>query len=74
MINKAYQTITDPLKRGFYMLEIKGAAFSEEGISTDKSLLLNIMEINEEISILNCRRNVAKLHAKIQNKISELLS
>ncbi|XP_020294420.1 iron-sulfur cluster co-chaperone protein HscB, mitochondrial [Pseudomyrmex gracilis] len=49
MINKAYTTLTHPLKRGLYMLKLKGVSISEETTSLNPEFLMEIMERNEEI-------------------------
>lgn len=41
--------MTHPLKRGLYMLQLKGVSISEETTSLNSKFLMEIMERNEEI-------------------------
>ncbi|KAI9558535.1 hypothetical protein GHT06_015323 [Daphnia sinensis] len=50
LLNQAYKTLSSPLERGLYLLQIQGHALSDEGeIIMDPEFLSEIMEINEEI-------------------------
>ncbi|XP_029164772.1 iron-sulfur cluster co-chaperone protein HscB [Nylanderia fulva] len=49
LINKAYSTLMHPLKRGLYMLQLKGISISEETTNLNPEVLMEIMERNEEI-------------------------
>lgn len=48
-VNKAYWTLRNPLSRGLYMLELKGAPLTEGEIQMDEGFLIEIMEVNEEL-------------------------
>ncbi|NXW86590.1 HSC20 protein, partial [Alopecoenas beccarii] len=51
LINKAYQTLLNPLSRGLYLLELKGVELAQETDSeTDSEFLTEIMEINEKLA------------------------
>ncbi|KAK2522892.1 Hscb [Columba guinea] len=51
LINKAYQTLLNPLSRGLYLLELKGVEPAQETDSeADSEFLTEIMEINEKIA------------------------
>ncbi|CAL1673417.1 unnamed protein product [Lasius platythorax] len=49
LINKAYSTLVHPLKRGLYMLQLKGISIPEETTNLNPEFLMEIMERNEEI-------------------------
>jgi len=49
LINKAYSTLAHPLKRGMYMLQLKGISIPEGTTSLNPEFLIEIMERNEEI-------------------------
>ncbi|XP_014608351.1 PREDICTED: iron-sulfur cluster co-chaperone protein HscB, mitochondrial isoform X1 [Polistes canadensis] len=68
LLNKAYSTLTNPLKRGLYMLQLKGISIPEETTSINPEFLMEIMERNEEIeSALNDKEKVVRLMQ--ENKI-----
>ncbi|NWQ77605.1 HSC20 protein, partial [Columbina picui] len=51
LINKAYQTLLNPLSRGLYLLELKGVEPAQETDSeADSEFLMEIMEINEKLA------------------------
>ncbi|XP_011641470.1 iron-sulfur cluster co-chaperone protein HscB, mitochondrial isoform X2 [Pogonomyrmex barbatus] len=49
LINKAYSTLAHPLKRGLYMLQLKGISIPEGTTNLNPEFLMEIMERNEEI-------------------------
>ncbi|NXA20639.1 HSC20 protein, partial [Ibidorhyncha struthersii] len=50
LINKAYQTLLNPLSRGLYLLELNGVEPAQETDSADPVFLTEIMEINEKLA------------------------
>lgn len=52
LVNKAYTTLKDPLKRGFYLLELKNLS-PDETFPIDEEFLTTIMEKNEELESIN---------------------
>ncbi|MEM7563112.1 MAG: Fe-S protein assembly co-chaperone HscB [Pseudomonadota bacterium] len=47
-INQAYETLRDPVKRAFYLLELKGAAKPDDSQTTsDTAFLMEQMELRE---------------------------
>jgi molecular chaperone HscB len=49
-INEGYQTLKDPLKRGRYLLELGGFAFSDQHHTTrDPDFLMRQMELRERL-------------------------
>lgn len=49
LVNKAFTTLTHPLKRGLYMLKLNGVSVPEGTTNLDPKFLMEIMEKNEEI-------------------------
>ncbi|CAK9800241.1 Iron-sulfur cluster co-chaperone protein HscB [Anthophora plagiata] len=49
LVNEAYSTLINPLKRGLYMLKLNGVTISEETDNVHAEFLMEIMEKNEEI-------------------------
>ncbi|XP_061226883.1 iron-sulfur cluster co-chaperone protein HscB isoform X2 [Neopsephotus bourkii] len=51
LINKAYQTLLNPLSRGIYLLELHGMEPAQEtDCDADSVFLMEIMEINEKLA------------------------
>ncbi|CAG5130975.1 unnamed protein product [Candidula unifasciata] len=50
LLNKAYNTLLKPLSRAIYLLELQNIEISEKDNFTDPQFLMEIMEINEQIS------------------------
>ncbi|KAM6318118.1 iron-sulfur cluster co-chaperone protein HscB isoform 2-T2 [Podargus strigoides] len=51
LINKAYQTLLNPLSRGLYLLELNGVEPAQEtDCDADSVFLTEIMEINEKLA------------------------
>lgn len=62
MLNQAYKTLSTPLERGLYLLQIQGHALSDEGeIIMDPEFLSEIMEINEEIHEVEDHESLQRL-------------
>lgn len=49
LLNKAYTTLTHPLKRGLYILQLKGISIPEGTTNLNPEFLMEIMERNEEV-------------------------
>ncbi|NXU92411.1 HSC20 protein, partial [Xiphorhynchus elegans] len=51
LINKAYQTLLNPLSRGLHLLELSGVELPQEADSdADSAFLAEITEINEKLA------------------------
>ncbi|XP_008191980.2 iron-sulfur cluster co-chaperone protein HscB [Tribolium castaneum] len=50
LVNKAYNTLQTPLKRAIHLLHLKGAVIDEDQRVEDPEFLMEIMELNEEVS------------------------
>ncbi|KYN01877.1 PREDICTED: iron-sulfur cluster co-chaperone protein HscB, mitochondrial [Cyphomyrmex costatus] len=71
LINKAYSTLMHPLKRGLYLLQLKGISIPEGTTSLNPEFLIEIMERNEEIE--NAIENKDKV-LKLTKESKELLN
>ncbi|KAK2579586.1 hypothetical protein KPH14_010881 [Odynerus spinipes] len=73
LLNKAYSTLTHPLKRGLYMLQLKGISIPEGSTSLHPEFLMEIMEINEEVeSAMNDKKKAIKLMEENKKILQEL--
>lgn len=50
LLNKAHDTLQKPLSRAIYMLELEGFAIAEADHFTEPEFLMEVMDVNEEIS------------------------
>ncbi|XP_029680160.1 iron-sulfur cluster co-chaperone protein HscB [Formica exsecta] len=74
LINKAYSTLVHPLKRGLYMLQLKGISIPEATTNLNPEFLMEIMERNEEIeNAMEDKDKIIKL-AKESKKMLDTLS
>ncbi|KYN20357.1 PREDICTED: iron-sulfur cluster co-chaperone protein HscB, mitochondrial [Trachymyrmex cornetzi] len=82
LINKAYSTLMHPLKRGLYMLELKGISIPEGTTSLNPEFLIEIMERNEEIEnaiedknkVLKLAKESKELLNKMSKQVAEAFS
>ncbi|KZC04154.1 PREDICTED: iron-sulfur cluster co-chaperone protein HscB, mitochondrial [Dufourea novaeangliae] len=62
LVNRAYNTLLNPLQRGLYILELNNITISEGTDNMDPEFLMEIMEKNEEIEVaLNDHTKIQKL-------------
>jgi molecular chaperone HscB len=50
LVNRAYSVLKDPLARGLHLLELQGLTLEEGATSANAEFLMEVMEINEEIT------------------------
>ncbi|NXO95817.1 HSC20 protein, partial [Certhia brachydactyla] len=73
LINKAYQTLLNPLSRGLYLLELSGVEPAQEtDCDADSAFLMEIMEINEKLADPKNENNLGDIEALIKVKQEEL--
>ncbi|EDV21718.1 uncharacterized protein TRIADDRAFT_59727 [Trichoplax adhaerens] len=69
LINEAYETLTHPLSRGIYMLELEGISLEERDVTADVGFLSVILDLNERV--LNCED--VKLLDEIEDEVQDNL-
>ncbi|XP_029040755.2 iron-sulfur cluster co-chaperone protein HscB isoform X1 [Osmia bicornis bicornis] len=73
LVNKAYSTLSHPLKRGLYMLKLNNVMISEETDNVNAVFLMEIMEKNEEIDEAeNNEEKIKKLVEENERILSNL--
>ncbi|VDK43342.1 unnamed protein product [Anisakis simplex] len=72
-LNDAYQTLTEPLRRAKYLLELKGQSCNaEETTTSNGDFMLLMMELNEEADSLQTEDEVKRMIAKVDENIDQL--
>lgn len=59
MVNEAYETLKEPVKRAHYLLELKGVEKNDNQTTNDASFLMEQISFREEMG--ECRTNVEPL-------------
>ncbi|XP_065548908.1 iron-sulfur cluster co-chaperone protein HscB isoform X2 [Lathamus discolor] len=73
LINKAYQTLLNPLSRGIYLLELHGMEPAREtDCDADSVFLMEIMEINEKLAESKSDSILEEIDTLIKVKQEEL--
>ncbi|XP_054248497.1 iron-sulfur cluster co-chaperone protein HscB [Indicator indicator] len=73
LINKAYQTLLNPLNRGLYLLELHGVELAQEtDYDADSVFLTEIMEINEKLAESENEDSLQEIETLIKAKQEEL--
>nr|XP_009670627.1 PREDICTED: iron-sulfur cluster co-chaperone protein HscB, mitochondrial isoform X2 [Struthio camelus australis] len=72
LINKAYQTLLNPLSRGLYLLELNGIQLAQEtDCDADPEFLMEIMEINEKLAEPNNEGTLEETETLIKDDLQE---
>lgn len=76
-INEAFQVLRDPLKRGYYLLELRGRGQDHAAPETDPGLLMEQMELREALEeakhSAHPGQTVTALLDQVERKISVLV-
>ena len=73
LINEAYSTLINPMKRALYLLEYYGDPLLEKDQpKLDNEFLMEIMELNEEVDGIDTQEDIKTLKESINDKINDL--
>ena len=74
LINEGFQTLKDPIRRGRYLLSLRGIDLGDETDTTmDPAFLLEQMELREELEEVRQADNPHKQLAELANRIEQRL-
>ncbi|KAJ9064189.1 hypothetical protein DSO57_1033028 [Entomophthora muscae] len=71
-VNKAYETLKNPLSRAIYLLELNQVYIGESMELRDQSILLEIMELNEAIEDAQNADALHKIIIEVKVKLRDL--
>lgn len=71
ILNKAYKTLSVPIKRGEYILQQNGMSLPQDNSVLDKEFLLEMMDRNEEIEEACTPKDIFKLLDKVRKELEE---
>lgn len=74
LINEGFQTLKDPIRRGRYLLSLRGIDLGDETDTTmDPAFLMEQMELREELEEVRQADNPHKQLAELANRIEQRL-
>ncbi|KAJ8304810.1 hypothetical protein KUTeg_018393 [Tegillarca granosa] len=68
-VNKAYSTLSKPLSRALYLLELHGQPVEEDNSNVDQEFLMEIMEINEQLAEIDSVEKMKPFNEENNNKL-----
>jgi molecular chaperone HscB len=74
LINEGFQTLKDPVRRGRYLLSLRGIDLGDEtDTAMDPAFLMEQMELREELEEVRQAENPHKQLAELANRIEQRL-
>ena len=74
LINEAFQTLKDPVRRGRYLLSLRGVDLGDDtDTAMDPAFLMEQMELREQLDEVTQSDNPHKLLAELANRIEQRL-
>ncbi len=72
MVNDAYQTLKDPLRRAIYLLQLHGVHIGDNESSMDSAFLMQQMSYREKLDTLRQQSDTALKEQSIETFIEEI--
>uniref|UniRef100_A0A0E0MM50 J domain-containing protein n=1 Tax=Oryza punctata TaxID=4537 RepID=A0A0E0MM50_ORYPU len=69
LVIDAYRTLSKPLSRALYLLQLEGIPIDEEKTITDPELLMEMMEIRETVNDASDSQTLEKIQSQIKRKM-----
>uniref|UniRef100_A0ACD5Y652 Uncharacterized protein n=1 Tax=Avena sativa TaxID=4498 RepID=A0ACD5Y652_AVESA len=69
LVIDAYRTLSKPLPRALYMLQLEGIHVDEEKTINDPGLLMEMMEIREAVSEASDSQTLGKIQSQMKRKL-----
>ncbi|OQV17520.1 putative Iron-sulfur cluster co-chaperone protein HscB, mitochondrial [Hypsibius exemplaris] len=73
LINQAYRVLLNPLERGLYLLKLHNSPQDEGKLDISSDSLMNIYEINDELSELTDASRLAEIKKENDQRINSLI-
>nr|AAH74193.1 MGC82090 protein [Xenopus laevis] len=73
MVNKAYNTLLSPLKRGLYLLSLNGITLKDGADDeVDTQFLFDILELNEQLNDADAKADIEEVGDFVQGQLASL--
>ncbi|KAI4975605.1 hypothetical protein ZWY2020_049212 [Hordeum vulgare] len=69
LVIEAYRTLSKPLPRALYLLQLEGIHVDEEKTINDPELLMEMMEIREAVSEARDSQTLKKIQSQVKSKL-----
>ncbi|KAM3189064.1 hypothetical protein ACQJBY_067793 [Aegilops geniculata] len=69
LVIEAYRTLSKPLSRALYLLQLEGIHVDEEKTINDPELLMEMMEIRESVSEASDSQTLKKIQSQMRSKL-----
>ncbi|XP_065359910.1 iron-sulfur cluster co-chaperone protein HscB [Calliphora vicina] len=71
LINKAYKTLSVPIDRGQYLLELNGLQIPQDNSVLNKEFLMEMMERNEEVEDATTKNELNAINDRLTQELQE---
>ncbi|XP_033159507.1 iron-sulfur cluster co-chaperone protein HscB [Drosophila mauritiana] len=72
LINKAYKTLSTPIERGQYLLQLEGEQMPQDNSALNKEFLMAMMERNEEVEDAEDTQTLENLNIQLIKELEEM--
>ncbi|KRK05241.1 uncharacterized protein Dyak_GE28344 [Drosophila yakuba] len=72
LINKAYKTLSTPIERGQYLLQLEGEQMPQDNSDLNKEFLMAMMERNEEVEDAEDNQTLEGLNAQLIDELEDM--